>query len=300
VVLRTATADVNGDGVPDLVIVTGPGTPIRVTVLDGRDNATPLVAPFDPFTGDFTGGGYVAAADLDGDGRAEFVVTPDLGGGPRASVFGLTTNGARTTRADFFGIDDVNFRGGARVALGDVNGDGILDVVVAAGFGGGPRTAIFRGQSVLAGQPVRLVPDFFAFPGSDAANLRNGSFVAVGDITGDGFADLIFGGGPGGAPRVFILSGAMVSQGNVEGAQAAAVANFFVAGDTADRGGTRVATTDSDGDGRADLILGSGANRPARVRVNAGSGFSGGVFNGSEQLLEVFGGATLTDGVYVG
>ncbi len=210
VTLRTATGDVDGDGTLDTVLVTGPGAPLRVAVVSGADNSTLLVAPFDPFGGDFGGGGYVAAGDLNGDGRAEFVVTPDEGGGPRVTVFSLAVGTtAAGVRANFFGIDDPNFRGGARAAVGDVNGDGTPDVVVAAGFGGGPRTAIFRGQSVLAGAPARLVNDFFAFPGSDAVNLRNGSFVAAGDVTGDGFADLVARiGGGGSAPRVFVLSGA--------------------------------------------------------------------------------------------
>ena len=50
-------------------MVTGPGVPIRVAVISGADNSTVLVAPFDPFGGDFTGGGFVAAGDFDGDGR---------------------------------------------------------------------------------------------------------------------------------------------------------------------------------------------------------------------------------------
>jgi len=157
---------------------------------------------------------------------------PDEGGGPRVTVFNRTADGSPAVRANFLGIDDANFRGGARAALGDVNADGTPDVVVAAGFGGGPRTAIFTGQSVLAGAPARLVNDFFAFPGDDAVRLRNGSFVAAGDVTGDGFA---------GAPRVFVLSGALVSAGNVAGAQASPVRDFFVASDAADRGGARVA-----------------------------------------------------------
>jgi hypothetical protein len=259
-----------------------------------------LVAPFDPFGGDFPGGGYVAAGDFDGDGLAEFVITPDQGGGPRVSIYARNADGTTTRRANFFGIDDANFRGGARAALGDVNADGVPDVVVAAGFGGGPRTAIFTGQSVLAGSPTRLVADFFAFPGADATNLRNGSFVAAGDVTGDGFADLVFGGGPGGAPRVFILSGALVSAGNVAGAQASPVANFFVAGDPNDRGGARVAVTNADGDGKVDVAVGSGAGRPARVRLYLGKDFTTGDEPAVFQDLDVLGGAVLADGVYVG
>ena len=295
---RTASADVDGDGVADLVAVTGPGTPLRVAVVSGADGSV-LVAPFDPFGGAFTGGGYVAAGDLDGDGKAEFVVTPDEGGGPRVTVFTRNADGTTVVRADFLGIDDASFRGGARAAVGDVNGDGTPDVVVAAGFGGGPRTAIFTGQSVLAGAPARLVGDFFAFPGSDATNLRNGSFVAAGDIDGDGFADLVFGGGPGGAPRVFILSGALVAAGQVGAAQASPVANFFVASDAADRGGARVAVTNANGDGFADVTVGSGAGRPARVRLYFGKDFAGGGEPPATEL-DVLGGAVLADGVYVG
>ncbi|MFO0798536.1 MAG: delta-60 repeat domain-containing protein [Gemmataceae bacterium] len=298
--LRGASGDVDGDGVPDTVLVSGPGTALRVAVVSGA-TGQPLVQPFDPFGGDFQGGGYVAAGDLDGDGRAEFVVTPDQGGGPRVTVFSLAVGSAAPgVRANFLGIDDANFRGGARAALGDVNGDGTPDVVVAAGFGGGPRTAIFGGASVLAGGPARLVDDFFAFPGADAVNLRNGSFVAAGDVTGDGFADLVFGGGPGGAPRVFVLSGALVSAGQADAAQASPVANFFVAGDAADRGGVRVAVADADGDGIGDVAVGSGAGRPARVRVYSGASLGGGGEPAVLQDLAPFGGAFLSDGVYVG
>src|SRR5207245_7745493 len=105
--VRTASADVNADGELDTILVTGPGRPIRVAVVSGADNSTVLVSPFDPFGGDFTGGGFVAAADIDGDGRAEFIVTPDQGGGPRVSIFSLLAGGL-SLRAHFFGIDDPN------------------------------------------------------------------------------------------------------------------------------------------------------------------------------------------------
>jgi uncharacterized delta-60 repeat protein len=296
--LRGATGDVNGDGVPDSVLVTGPGTPIRVAVISGVDHSTLLVAPFDPFGGDFTGGGFVAVGDFDTDGRAEFVITPDQGGGPRVSVFSLLAAGV-TLRANFFGIDDPDFRGGVRAAAGDVNGDGRPELVVAAGFGGGPRVAVFNGATVF-GTPTRLVSDFFAFPGTDAVDLRNGAFVAAGDVNGDGFAELIFGGGPGGAPRVFALSGALVAAGNVAGAQAAPVSNFFVGGRTADRGGVRVAAADLDGDNKADVVTASGDGRPGGLRVYLGKNVTAAAEPTAFQDVTLYGGGILLGGVFVG
>ena len=116
----------------------------------------------------------------------------------------------------------------------------VVEGAVAAGFLGGPRVALFDGKTLFS-TPVKMTNDFFAFPGEDATRLRNGAFVSLGDVNGDGFADALFGGGPGGAPRVFILPGQLLSAGNVAGAYAAPVANFFVAGNSADRGGVRSA-----------------------------------------------------------
>ena len=272
--------------------------PIRFAVVSGLNNSTLLIAPTAPFIGseDFTGGGFVSAADLDGDGRAEIVVTPDQGGGPRVTIFSLVGT-TPTVRANFLGVDDPAFRGGARSALGDINRDGTPDLLVAAGFGGGPRVALFDGTTLLSSR-TKLRNDFFAFP-EDAVTLRNGIFAALGDITGDGFADLIFGGGPGGAPRVFILSGALLTS-NSPNLFSQPVANFFVAGNSNDRGGVRVAVKNADGDSRADLAVGSGEGSSANVRVYRGLNFTGGGEPSTFQDITVFGGASLTDGVFVG
>ncbi len=300
--VRTARGDVNGDLIKDTIFVTGPGTPIRFTVISGVDDTTVLVPPTAPFAGSegFAGGGFVAAGDFDLDGRAEIVVTPDQGGGPRVTVFSRAADGTLTTVANFLGIDDANFRGGARAAVGDVNRDGTPDLVVAAGFLGGPRVAVFNGTTVL-GTPTRLVNDFFAFPGADAQTLRNGAFAAVGDVTGDGFGDLIFGGGPGGAPRVFILSGALVAAGSIQAAYDAPVASYFVAGNSTDRGGVRVGVVDADGDARADVLAASGENAPNAVRVYLGRDFPAGVTREpTAQTFNPFDNDAPPGGVFVG
>src|SRR5262249_2642501 len=283
-------------GFQDTIVVSGPGITVRFTAISGKDNTTVLVPVSAPFSGSesFTGGGFVAAADLDNDGRAEIIVTPDQSGGAPVTGLSLLPNGF-CQRASFLGLDDPNFRGGARAAAGDVNGDGFADVAVAAGFLGGPRVAIFDGKTVLTTQ-TKLVNDFFAFPGPDAVTLRNGGYVAIGDVDGDGFADLIFRGGPGGPARVLVLNGCEVVAGNTT----AALANFFVAGNSTDRGGIRVAAADVDGDNRVDVAVGTGLGVVSRARVYFGNVFTGGGEPGVSQDFDPFAGAPLADGVYVG
>jgi hypothetical protein len=140
-------------------------------------------------------------------------------------------------------------------------------VVVAAGFGGGPRVAVFDGTTVGAGlTPTRLFQDFFVFEQA----LRNGAFVSVGDVNGDGRGDLVAGAGPGGGPRVRAFSGADLLLGR--GDQSAPLINFF-AGDVNNRNGIRVASKDLDNDGQADLVVGEAAGLGSRVTAYFGGSF---------------------------
>ena len=281
--VRVATADFNGDGVADLVVGTGPGGASLVRVLDGVDRH--VIAQITPFEASFTGGVYVAAGDVTGDGVPDVIVTPDQGGGPRVRVYSGAGFGQV---ADFFGIDDPNFRGGARAAVGDVNGDGVGDLIVAAGFQGGPRVAGFDGKSVATGTPQKIFGDFFAFE----QTLRNGVFVAVGDVNGDGLADVIVGGGPGGGPRVTVFDGKSLLAN-----QQSPIANFF-AGDPNNRGGVPVAVKNLDGDTRADILTGAGAGANSVVTAYFGANVTSSATPPVAFTLDPFPG--FTGGVFVG
>ncbi len=295
--VRTAFADVNADAILDLIAVTGPGAPLRLAVVSGFDFATYLIPPIDPFGDNFTGGGFVAAGNIDGIGGAEIVVTPDQGGGPRVSVFsliGLTP----ILRSNFFGIEDPNFRGGARPAVGDFNADAFEDVAIAAGPGGGPRVAIYNGRTFFASTPpLRLVDDFFAFPEPSSQNLRNGVYIAAGDINADLFSDLVIGAGTGGAPRVIAMSGRLLTLGGAGAAQNDLVSSFF-AGDPNTRGGIRVAAKPTGIGARAEIVTGSGINLPSQVRAYFGQPIPRGE-PAQFQAIDPYR-VVLADGIYVG
>ena len=237
-----------------------------------------------PFEVGFTGGMFVASGDLNGDGLADLVITPDVTGGPRVKI---VSGADGAVLADFFGIDDPAFRGGARATLADVNGDGVADLIVSAGTGVGPRIAVWDGTTLGNDNPVRLVNDFFAFE----PTLRNGAYVAAGDVDGDGFSDLAFGGGPAGGPRVLVLSGADLLNGVTN-----PLADFF-AGNPDARDGVTLVVKEIDGDTKADLVAGT---RPAGtgVSVYAGSSLAAGQepkpLDGFDDVLDT------VVGVYVG
>lgn len=265
---RLAVGDIDGDGVADFVVGSDPGGPSQVLVVNGATEE--IITSFAPFEASFTGGIFVAAGDITGDGKADIVVSPDQGGGPRVTVF----NGADfNVVANFFGIDDPNFRGGARTAIGDVNGNGQQDLVVAAGFGGGPRVAIFDGATVT-GTPTRLVNDFFVFE----STVRNGAYITVGDLNSNGFADIIAGGGPTGGPRVAAFSSADLLEGNQ-----VLIANFF-AGDPNGRDGVRLAAKDLDGDYQIDIVAGLGTGNDPQVRTFLGADLNGATPNAASTL----------------
>lgn len=175
-----------------------------------------------------------------------YVTAADAGGGPDVKVFNADTN---RVLSNFFAFD-MNFTGGVRVAVGDVNADGFTDIVCAAGPGGGPNITVFSGKD------GSFMHSFFAYD----MNFTGGVYLAVGDVNADGFADIICGADAGGGPDVTIFSGRNLQR----------LMSFF-AYDINFTGGVRVAAGDVNGDGRADIVCGAGPGGGPNVTVFSGA-----------------------------
>jgi hypothetical protein len=240
--VRVATGDINFDGADDIIAAAGIGSTPRVVVFDGRTFA--IIRDFLAYAPAFGGGVYVASGDTNGDGFDEIITGVGVGGGPHVRVFdGITGN----ERYGFFAYDP-GFLSGVIVTAGDLDNDGIDEVITGAGPGGGPHVRVWISETLNE----RF--GFFAY----STSFLGGVYVAAGDVTGDGRAEIITGAGSGGGPHVRVFS------------HTGAGLQSFFAYSTAFTGGVRVAAADVDGDGRADIVTGAGPSGGPHVRAFRG------------------------------
>jgi len=173
-----AGGDVNGDGLADIIVGTDTGSS-QVKVFDGATNA--VIASFFAYPG-FTGGVRVGAGDINGDGAADIITGtgPGAAGGNVKVFDGLTGALLRN-----FLAFDPSFTGGVFVAGGDVNRDGLADIIVGTDTGSS-QVKVFDGATGA------VIASFLAYP-----SFTGGVRVGAGDINGDGAADIISAPGPG-------------------------------------------------------------------------------------------------------
>lgn len=140
--IRVAAGDVDGDGVDEIITGLGPGygPSVRVLEADGSGSVS-----FEAYASTYDKGIYASAGDIDGDGIDEIITGTDEGGGPHVRAFDRLGN----VELSFFAYAE-NFRGGVHLGVGDLTGDGVDEIVTAAGPGGSPHLRVFSQDQVIA------------------------------------------------------------------------------------------------------------------------------------------------------
>jgi hypothetical protein len=211
----------------------------EIKLLDKDNN---LKNNFLAFGENFSGGADVAAGDIDGDGVDEIITGAGFGGGPHVRIF----NRSGGLVGQFFAYAP-HFRGGVNVAAGDIDGDGVDEIITGAGFGGGPQVRVFRKRG-------ELVTQFFGF----SEHFRGGVNVATADINGGAAYDkdeIVIAPGAGGGPQVRIFN------------NHAQLIDQFFAYDKNFKGGVDLGGGDINKDGVDEIITGAGAGGGPHVRI---------------------------------
>jgi virginiamycin B lyase len=239
-VISTATGSFRNNGVAYTVAAAGPGGGPAIAIVNTQTGeVTKSFFAYDP---SFSGGVSIALADFNNDGVLDLVTGAGPGGGPQVNIF----DGSNFSLIKSFFAFDSNFRGGVNVGAGDINQDGSMDIVVAAGAGGGPEVRVFNGATLA------VISQWYAYESS----FSGGVTVAVGDLGDDGVFEVVTGAGSGGSPLVKVFNantGAFITQ--------------FLAYADSFKGGISVGINDGDGNGTLDIITGAGAGGGPQVNA---------------------------------
>jgi hypothetical protein len=231
---QVAIADMNGDGLPDLI-----SADYNVSLFLQTSPAT-FASPIPLYTG---GANWVAAGDLNGDGIPDVALTDNVGVKllMHTGAAGTTTYAAPITV--FTATANADFIGANLIAIADVNGDGLNDLVITdPGPAGGaaPTVSVLLQDAAHPGQFLSAVSYVTA-----AVSLAQD--ILVTDVNGDGLPDIVI----GGTNAVSVLLQNPAAAGTFS-----AASNYVV------QNANQIAITDVNADGLLDIVVATGPTHP--------------------------------------
>ncbi|WP_156949880.1 FG-GAP-like repeat-containing protein [Simplicispira psychrophila] len=227
------SADVNGDGKADLIVVNGVSDTVSVLINNGTGT---FAAKTDYATGSVPSS--VTSADVNGDSKADLIVANY--GSSKVSVLTGSGDGTFTGKTDYAtGLYPYS------VTSADVNGDSKADLIVANYYG--DTVSVLKGNG----------DGTFAAKTDYATGTEPHSVTSV-DVNGDGKADLIVANGVSNTVSVLINNG---------------TGTFATKTDYATGNAPYSVTSgDVNGDGKADLIVANSSSNTVSVLINNGTG----------------------------
>ncbi len=173
--INFAINDFENDGYFEIVTGTMRGYSPLVKVFNYQGKE--LNKGFYAYAQNYKGGVNVAFCDTNGNGKKEIVTGAGYMGGPQVRTFDI--NG-KVLSGGFFAYAKT-FRGGVNVACGDIDGNGIDEIITGAGYGGSSHVRYFNSKL----EP--LSPGFWAF----GKESRTGVRVFVADLDNDGIDEIL-------------------------------------------------------------------------------------------------------------
>jgi hypothetical protein len=231
---QVAIADMNGDGLRDLI-----SADFNVSLFLQSSPGT-FAAPISLYSG---GANWVAVGDLNGDGAPDVALTDNVG----VKLLLHTGAASATTYAAplsvFTQTSNLDIVGANLIAIADVDGDGLNDLIVTDP---GPTGGMTPTVNVLLQDAAKhgsfLTPVSYAIATQDLPRS-----IAVADLTGDGGLDIVI----GAKQTVTVLLHDPAHPGT-----------FLAATVYAAPGANEIAVADINGDGKPDIVVSNGVTFP--------------------------------------